>query len=252
MRLEVRGKKIEAQRIGPETGPTLVLLHEGLGSLGLWRDFPRKLVEATGLSAFVYSRAGYGKSDPEPLPRPVRYMHDEAELLPEILRAANVTDPVLVGHSDGASIAIIYAGLGHPARALLLEAPHVFTEEGGLDSIAKMRELYATTDLRAKLARWHEHVDAAFLGWNGAWLNPEFRKWNLEEYLPRIDAPVLIVQGTDDEYGTGKQIEAIRRGVKGPCEVLLLDDCGHSPHKDKPQETLRAMAGFLERFLPGG
>ncbi len=249
MMIEVRGKKIEAERIGPGKGPTLVLLHEGLGSLGLWRDFPRKLVEATGLGAFVYSRAGYGKSDPEPLPRPVRYMHDEAALLPEILRVAGVTDPVLVGHSDGASIAIVYAGLGHPARALLLEAPHVFTEESGLASIAKMRELYATTDLRAKLSRWHENVDAAFLGWNGAWLNPEFRKWNLEEFLPRISAPILIVQGLDDEYGTEKQIEAIRRGAKGPVETLLLPGCGHSPHRDKPQETLRAMADFLRRVL---
>lgn len=247
--IEVRGTKIEAQRIGPAAGPTLVLLHEGLGSLGLWRDFPQKLVDATGLGAFVYSRAGYGTSDPAPLPRPVRYMHDEAELLPEILGAAGIEDPVLVGHSDGASIAIIYAGMGHRSRALLLEAPHVFTEEGGLQSIAKMRALYETTDLRAKLSRWHANVDAAFKGWNGAWLNPDFRKWNLEEYLPRISAPILIVQGEDDEYGTERQIEAIRRGARGITEVLLLPGCGHSPHKDKPQETLRGMAEFLKRVL---
>jgi pimeloyl-ACP methyl ester carboxylesterase len=244
--MNVRGREIESARIGPAQGPTLVFLHEGLGSLGLWRDFPQRLVEASGLGAFVYSRAGYGKSDPVPLPRPVRYMHDEAELLPDILDAAGVTDPILVGHSDGASIAIIYAGSGHAARALLLEAPHVFAEEGGLASIAKLRDLYATTDLRQRLARHHRDVDAAFLGWNGAWLDPEFRLWNLEEYLPHIRQPLLIVQGEDDEYGTAKQPEAIQRGAGGATEVVLLPDCGHSPHRDQPEKTLRAMAEFLE------
>jgi pimeloyl-ACP methyl ester carboxylesterase len=246
--IEVRGRKIEAQRIGPSQGPTLVLLHEGLGSLGLWRDFPQKLSDATGLGAFIYSRAGYGRSDPAPLPRPVRYMHDEAELLPEVLQSAGVSDPILVGHSDGASISIIAAGMGLAARALILEAPHVFTEEGGLQSIAKMRDLYAQTDLRAKLARWHEDVDAAFHGWNGAWLNPDFREWNLEEYLPRIRSPILIVQGTNDEYGTTRQIEAIQRGAQGTVETVLLPDCGHSPHRDKPEETLRTMQEFLKRL----
>lgn len=248
--LEVRGRRIESQRLGPATGPTLVFLHEGLGSLGLWRDFPQKLSDATGLGAFIYSRAGYGKSEPAPLPRPVRYMHDEAQLLPDILEAAGIDDPILVGHSDGASISIIYAGMGYPARALLLEAPHVFTEESGLQSIAKMRDLYAQTDLRKKLSRWHEDVDAAFLGWNGAWLDPEFRKWNLEEYLPRIRAPILLVQGQNDEYGSEKQLEAIQRQAAGPIECVLLPDCGHSPHRDKPEETLRAMAAFVPRGRP--
>ena len=235
---------IESQRIGPLEGPTLVFLHEGLGSLGLWRDFPRRLVEKTGLGAFVYSRAGYGKSDPAPLPRPVRYMHDEAALLPKILAEAGIEEPILVGHSDGASIAIIYAGQGNGARALILEAPHVFTEESGLQSIAKMRELYRTTDLREKLSRCHANVDAAFNGWNGAWLDPEFRRWNLEEFLPRIEQPVLIVQGKDDEYGTIKQVEAIERGANH-VQSLLLDDCGHSPHRDQPEKTLEAMARFI-------
>ena len=239
---------IESQRIGPLEGPTLVFLHEGLGSLGLWRDFPRRLVEETGLGAFVYSRAGYGKSDPAPLPRPVRYMHDEAALLPTILAEAGIKEPILVGHSDGASIAIIYAGQGNGARALILEAPHVFAEEGGLESIAKMRELYRTTDLREKLSRWHANVDAAFNGWNGAWLDPEFRKWNLEEFLPRIEQPVLIIQGKDDEYGTIKQVEAIQRGANH-VQSLLLDDCGHSPHRDQPEKTLEAMARFIRSVL---
>ena len=239
---------IESQRIGPAKGPTLVFLHEGLGSLGLWRDFPQKLAAATGLGAFVYSRAGYGKSDPVPLPRPVRYMHDEAEVLKDLLKENGIDDPILVGHSDGASIAIIYAGRGYRARALVLEAPHVFTEEPGLQSIAKMRELYATTDLRAKLSRWHANVDAAFNGWNGAWLNPEFRQWNLEEFLPAIAQPVLIVQGRDDEYGTVKQVEAIEAGAKDVRSVLL-DQCGHSPHRDQPEKTLQAMAEFVKAVV---
>ena len=176
-----------------------MFLHEGLGSVGLWRDFPRTLADATGLPAFVYSRAGYGESDAAPLPRSVRYMHEEAELLPEILAAAGIDDPVLVGHSDGASIAIIHAGSGGKARALVLEAPHVFTEPMGLRSIANAREAYERGDLRQRLAKYHQDVDAAFWGWNRPWLDPEFRDWNLEEFLPRIAAPVLVVQGEQDE-----------------------------------------------------
>lgn len=247
--IEVRGRKIETQRLGPEKGPTLVLLHEGLGSLGLWRDFPQRLSEATGLGAFIYSRAGYGRSDPAPLPRPVRYLHDEAELLPEILQAAGVADPLLFGHSDGASIAIIAAGMGLRTRALLLEAPHVFAEESGLQSIARMRDLYLQTDLREKLSRWHQDVDAAFHGWNGAWLHPDFRQWNLEEYLPAISSPILLLQGMDDEYGSEAQLRAIARGARGETTTVLLPGCGHSPHKEKPEETLRAIQTFLQRLL---
>jgi pimeloyl-ACP methyl ester carboxylesterase len=247
--ITVRGAKVEAQYVGARGGgPTLVFLHEGLGSLGLWRDFPEKLSEATGLAAFVYSRAGYGKSDPAPLPRPVRYMHDEAALLPDILDAAGIDDPVLVGHSDGASISIIYAGGGGKARALILEAPHVFTEEMGLRSIAKAREAYETGDLRARLAKYHEDVDAAFWGWNRPWLDPEFRNWNLEEFLPRIRAPILIVQGEDDEYGTRKQIDAIQHRAPH-VEVLMLPRCGHSPHRDQPEATLGAMTEFVRKYV---
>ena len=247
--IELRGRKIETQRLGPAQGPMLVLLHEGLGSLGLWRDFPRELSEATGLGAFIYSRAGYGQSDAAPLPRSVRYMHDEAELLPGILQVAGITDPILVGHSDGASIAIIAAGQGLAARALVLEAPHVFTEESGLASIARIRDLYARTDLRAKLARWHKDVDAAFHGWNGAWLHPDFRRWNLEEYLPAIQSPILMIQGLNDEYGSEAQLRAIERGAGGETATVMLAGCGHSPHKEKPEETLRAISGFLQRVL---
>jgi pimeloyl-ACP methyl ester carboxylesterase len=242
--LTVRGKKIEAQQIGRSTGPTLVFLHEGLGSVGLWRDFPQKAADATGLGAFVYSRAGYGASDPAAMPRPVRYMHDEAELLPEILAAAGIADPVLVGHSDGASIAIIHAGSGGKARALVLEAPHVFTEEMGLASIAKAREAYEGGEMRGRLAKYHQNVDAAFWGWNRPWLDPEFRKWNLEEFLPGIQAPILVVQGENDEYGTRKQVDAIQRGVRA-VRVLMLPECGHSPHRDQPEATLRAITAFV-------
>jgi pimeloyl-ACP methyl ester carboxylesterase len=246
--LTVRGKNIEAQRLGPSQGPTLVFLHEGLGSLGLWRDFPQRLSDASGLGAFVYSRAGYGASDPAPMPRPVRYMHDEAALLPEILKTAGIGDPVLFGHSDGASIAVIYAGSGGKARALVLEAPHVFTEEEGLRSIEKARTAYESGDLRKRLARHHRDVDAAFWGWNRPWLDPEFRKWNLEGFLPRIAAPMLVVQGEDDEYGTPRQVEAIQRGARD-VETLMLPECGHSPHRDQPEATLRAAADFLARRL---
>jgi pimeloyl-ACP methyl ester carboxylesterase len=246
--LTVRGKNIEAQRLGPAQGPTLVFLHEGLGSLGLWRDFPQRLSEASGLGAFVYSRAGYGASDPAPMPRPVRYMHDEAKLLPEILEATGVDDPVLFGHSDGASIAVIHAGSGGKARALILEAPHVFTEEEGLRSIEQARAAYENGDLRKRLARHHRDVDAAFWGWNRPWLDPEFRTWNLEAFLPRIDAPVLVIQGEDDEYGTRRQLDAIQRGAR-EVETLLLPACGHSPHRDRPEATLRSAVDFLLRRL---
>ncbi len=247
MTLTVRGRKIETRQIGKAGGPTLVFLHEGLGSVGLWRDFPQRVSDATRLPAFVYSRAGYGQSDPAPMPRPVRYMHDEAELLPEILDAAGIRDPVLVGHSDGASISIIHAGSGGKARALLLEAPHVFTEEMGLRSIEKAREAFESGDLRGRLARYHRDVEAAFWGWNRPWLDPAFRNWNLEELLPRIDAPILVIQGEQDEYGTRAQVDAIHRGARN-VEVLMLRDCGHSPHRDQPEATLRAITAFLNRL----
>ena len=251
MFLHVRGKKVEAEQIGGHGGPTLVLLHEGLGSIGLWRDFPERLAAATGLPVFVYSRAGYGESDPAPMPRPVRYMHDEAALLPEVLSAAGIDDPILVGHSDGASISIIHAGSGGKARALVLEAPHVFTEKMGLESIAKARDAYERGELRVRLSKYHRDVDAAFWGWNRPWLDPEFRKWNLEEYLPRIAAPILVIQGEDDEYGTRKQVDGIATGARD-VEVLMLPRCGHSPHRDQPEETLRGIAAFLRKHLRPG
>jgi pimeloyl-ACP methyl ester carboxylesterase len=248
------GRRLEYRWIGPrgDEAPTLVFLHEGLGSASLWRDFPDRLAAATGLGALVYSRAGYGRSEPADLPRPVRFMHDEAEVLVDVLEATGVRDPVLVGHSDGASIAIIYAGsdAGPRPRALVLEAPHVFTEPHGLASIAAIREQYRTTELRERLARHHAHVDIAFRGWNDVWLDPEFRAWNIEEYLPRIAAPVLVVQGEDDEYGTWAQVEAIRAGSGGLVEVLAVPACGHSPHREHPDAVLAAVARFIHGLVP--
>ena len=248
------GKRLEYRWIGPPGGeaPTLVFLHEGLGSASLWRDFPDRLAAATGLGALVYSRAGYGRSDPAELPRPVDFMHDEAAVLVEVLEGTGVRDPVLVGHSDGASIAIIYAGsgAGPRPRGLVLEAPHVFTEPHGLASIAAIREQYWTTGLRERLARHHAHVDVAFRGWNDVWLDPEFRAWNIEAYLPRIAAPVLVVQGEDDEYGTWAQVDAVRAGSGGPVEVLAVPACGHSPHREQPDAVLAAMARFVRALDP--
>ena len=252
--LEVGGVRLEYRFLkspGPESAPTLVFLHEGLGSTSLWRDFPEKLAERTGCGALVYSRAGYGKSDPVPLPRPVRFMHDEAAVLPRVLETAGVRESILVGHSDGASIALIHAGRDRPAglRGLILEAPHVFTEPSGLESIAKIAEVYRTTDLRERLARHHgANVDVAFWGWNGVWLDPGFRAWNLEEFLPGIRVPILILQGDRDEYGTWRQVEAIERQAGGPVESVLIQDCGHSPHREQAAVALEPMVGFVERL----
>lgn len=233
----------------PSAAPTLVFLHEGLGCVAMWRDFPAQLAEAVGCGALVYSRAGYGQSDAITLPRSLRYLHDEAlNTLPQILEALQVQQAILVGHSDGGSIALIYAGSGRAerVRGLILEAPHVFTEEITLDNIAAAAESYRNGGLRTALERHHfQNVDCAFWGWNRAWLDPAFRAWNIEEYLPQIRVPVLVLQGADDQYGTLRQVEAIEQGCAGPVCRHILADCGHSPHRDQPQLSLQAMLTFL-------
>jgi len=231
-----------------QSKPALVFLHEGLGSIRQWRDFPRQVVEATGCRALLYSRYGYGQSDVLAEPRAdVRFMHREAlETLPELLAKLGVERPVLVGHSDGASIALIYAGAGHPVRALALMAPHVFVEPICVDSIRKASAAFESTDLAERLGKYHRDARKTFHLWADVWLDPQFLKWNIGEYLPAIARPVLAIQGEDDEYGTLAQLDALKRGVRGPCELVKLPRCGHAPFRDQPRATLEALTGFID------
>jgi len=249
--LQARGHRLEAVWHGPppEEAPTWVFLHEGLGSVSLWKDFPAALAQATGWGALVFSRAGYGASEPVSLPRPLDYMQREArEVLPEVLRAGGVREFFLFGHSDGASIAAVYAG-DAPAsglRGLVLEAPHVFCEDLSVRSIAAAREAYEQGGLRERLSRHHRDVDGAFYGWNGAWLDPGFRAWDITAFVPGIRVPTLVLQGEDDEYGTRAQVDAFR-GIQAPLEVAMLERCGHSPHRDQREQVLALAVAFARR-----
>jgi pimeloyl-ACP methyl ester carboxylesterase len=246
--LGVQGHSIEVQRIGGgNPGATeLVFLHEGLGSISLWKDFPARVAANTGCSVTVYSRYGSGNSDVLTEPRPVTYMHDEAlQVLPDLLALLHIENPILIGHSDGGSITLIYAGTHDPVRGLVLLAPHVFVEDLSVASIAEAKVKFETTDLRVKLGRHHRDPARTFWGWNDIWLHPDFRHWNIEEYLPRITCPILAIQGLDDEYGTMAQVQAIARQAHGPVEVLPLADCRHSPHRDQPDTVLRAISKFV-------
>lgn len=251
--VEVRGRRLEVQAFaGDRLRPTLVFLHEGLGSVSLWRDFPAQVAEVTGCAVVVYSRYGYGASDPLEASFGVDYMHREAlESLPELLAKLGIVRPILVGHSDGASIALIYAGSNDAVRGLALFAPHVFVEEISVKSIAEAAIAFELTELQEKLARHHADPRRTFYGWNDVWLHPEFRRWNIEAFLPRIACPVLVIQGHDDAYGTMAQVDAIAAQVKGPCEVVRLAECGHSPHRDQPERTLEAIAAFVRRLAGG-
>ena len=236
----------------PDEAPTLVLLHEGLGCAGLWGDFPERLGAAVGAGAFAYSRAGYGGSSTVALPRPLSYMHDEAEhVLPRLLDAIGFRRGVLVGHSDGASIAAIYAGTcaDERLRAISLLAPHFVVEALSLQSIAAAKVAYETGDLRRRLARWHKDVDVAFWGWNRAWLDPGFASWNISDRLGRVQVPVQIVQGEADPYGTILQITLAQETCRLPVAVTLIPAVGHSPQREAPQPTLDAVAGFCRNAL---
>jgi pimeloyl-ACP methyl ester carboxylesterase len=230
--------------------PVLVFLHEGLGCVALWKDFPDQLAQATGLPALVYSRIGYGGSSPCALPRPITYMHDEGEAgLPDLLTALGIQSHILIGHSDGASIALLYAGAQPRAglQGVAVMAPHVFCEDVSVRSIRAADKAYAEGDLKARLAKYHgDNVDCAFRGWCDSWLNPEFHHWNIEAYVDRITVPVLAIQGEDDEYGTAAQVDSIRR--RAGAEALLISACGHSPQRDQPAATLTALAGFIRRL----
>ena len=252
--LTIGDANLEYRMLGPAPGdaPTIVMLHEGLGSAGSWGDFPEKLQAATGAGVFSYSRAGYGASSPAQLPRSIDYMHVEAlDVLPKILGAIGFRRGLLLGHSDGASIAAIYAGgvQDHRIRGLALIAPHFIVEDISVKSIGEIKVAYETTDLRAKLGRWHRHVDNAFYGWNGAWLNPEFRDWDISEYLAYIRVPVAIVQGADDHYGTIRQIEIAQEECYCPVDVSIITGAGHSPHREAPEATLNAIAEFARSIL---
>jgi pimeloyl-ACP methyl ester carboxylesterase len=236
----------------PHEAPTIVMLHEGLGCVGLWGTFPERLASATGAGVFVYSRAGYGKSSPGKMPRSIHFMDEEAlDVLPRVLAAIGFERGILFGHSDGASIVTIYAGgvQDHRVRGLVLMAPHFFTEEMGLAEIRRARDDYAAGALREKLKRWHSDVDCAFRTWNEPWLNPDFRDWDITEALGYIRVPILIVQGADDQYGTRKQIEAALQECYCPVEVAIMPGARHSPHRDAPVPTLDAVSAFINRFL---
>lgn len=252
-RLTVAGKSLEAVCHGapPGAAPTLMLLHEGLGCVELWRDFPARLAAQSGFGVFVWSRAGYGRSDPTELPRPLDYMTREAtEVLPQVIDAVGCRQAVLLGHSDGASIAAIYAGSvkDFRVRGLVLIAPHVFTEPTGLAAIAEARREYQTGNLRARLAKYHDHVDVAFRGWNDAWLDPGFVDWNVSECLDYLRIPTLVIQGEDDAYGTARQVEEIVNRSYAPVDVEWLAGCGHAPHVERQDRTVAVVSDFCARL----
>jgi pimeloyl-ACP methyl ester carboxylesterase len=236
---------------GPDAAPTLVLLHEGLGCVALWRDLPQRLVEATGCGVFAYSRQGYGQSDPVSVPRPLSYMQDEAQdSLPAVLDAAGVRRAILVGHSDGASIALLYAG-GHQdfrIAGLVLIAPHVLVEDVSIAGIEAARTAYTDGDLRGRLGRYHKDVDGAFWGWNRAWLDPAFRAWRIDDSVAFIRVPILLIQGDGDEYGTDAQLRLIETEAYCPVETLLVPGARHAPQNSHAAVVIAAIAGFVERI----
>lgn len=248
----LNGVELETRLIpGAAEKPWLVLLHEGLGSVSLWRDFPDKLARRTGLRTLVYSRRGYGQSARLTAPRETDFMHHEAlAVLPSLLGAFDIDRTILIGHSDGASIALIHAA-NHPERiaGAVLMAPHVMVEDISRRSIARVTETYETSELRQRLARHHAHVDDAFLGWSRIWLDPRFATWSLEPECRRLRVPTLLIQGEDDEYGTLAQLEVIENAAPMPPRRLVLADCGHSPHRDKEREVIKAITTFTSPLI---
>ncbi|MEO6022937.1 MAG: alpha/beta hydrolase [Burkholderiales bacterium] len=230
--------------------PTIVFLHEGLGSVSLWRDFPQRVVEETGYAALIYSRYGYGQSDVIEAKRSADYMHREAlDVLPELLGKLEIRNPLLFGHSDGASIALIYAGAGHSVRGLILEAPHVFVEDISVQGATKAAQQFRDTDLPKRLSRHHRDADKTFWTWHDIWTSEAFRDWNIEASLSAINCPLLAIQGEQDEYGTLRQIDAIVSQVGGPRRKLVLPNCGHTPHREHPASILEATTSFIESVL---
>lgn len=254
--LEWRGRpiRLEYQFVGVRESayPVVVFLHEGLGSIALWKDFPASFCAANGFTGLVFSRYGYGRSTPCPPEErwPVDFMHQQAhDVLPVLFGRLGLDRPFLFGHSDGASISLLYAArFPDQVSGIAVAAPHIFVEDLTIDSIREAREAYLHKGVRERLARYHDDVDSAFWGWNDIWLDPAFRAWNIEAELPRITCPVLALQGADDEYGTLEQIYGIRRKVP-QAEIAVIPDCGHSPHRDQPEATMKTVAGFILRSM---
>jgi pimeloyl-ACP methyl ester carboxylesterase len=247
--VQAAGRSLNYEWVGSAGPDTLVFLHEGLGSIRQWRDFPEKVSAATGCKALVYDRYGYGQSDVLQEPRrTVRFMHDEAlRSLPDLFQNLNIKNPVLIGHSDGASIALIHAGGGFAVKAVVAMAPHVFIEPLCLKSIDKAAENFEKGELAKGLGKYHRDARKTFYGWADVWLAPNFTSWDIrDDYLPRIGCPVLAIQGEDDEYGTMAQLEDMKRRVKR-CELLKLPDCGHTPFKDQPEKVLSAIESFIAK-----
>ena len=242
--LEVRR---HAAAAGSERRAPLVFLHEGLGSIDLWRTFPDDVrLEAGSPATVIYSRHGYGGSAVVDEPRSIEYMHHEADsVLPDLLERLEVERPVLIGHSDGASIALLFAGAGRPVAGLVLLAPHVFVEDRSITGIAGARHAYQHGDLAARMSRYHRDAEATFWGWNDVWLSPAFRDWNIEDRLSAIRSPILLIQGADDEYGSEAQLDAVERGVAGRCRRVVVPGVGHSPHLAAPQTTREAVVEFI-------
>ncbi|MDP9086506.1 MAG: alpha/beta hydrolase [Pseudomonadota bacterium] len=253
--ISVGDAALEYRMIGPrpDAAPTIVMLHEGLGSVTTWGEFPDKLAECSGCGVFVYARAGYGNSSPVPLPRPLDYMQREStETLPNLLDAIGFKRGLLLGHSDGASIAAHYAGThqDHRVNGVVLIAPHFFTEAPGLAEIANTRAVYETTDLPGKLARHHANVEVAFRGWNDAWLDPKFATdFDLTSALAYIRVPILVIQGAADRYGTLAQVRVVEDECYCPVETLILPGCGHAPQREEAPKTLAAITAFSQRLF---
>jgi pimeloyl-ACP methyl ester carboxylesterase len=250
--LNAGGKRLEWAHWGPapQDAPTIVLLHEGLGCLSLWRDLPQRLTAATGFGVTAYSRAGYGQSDPAELPRAVDYMTQEAtQILPQVLEATGFRRGILMGHSDGATIALEYAGRvsDHRVRGLVVMAPHTFAEPKGLTEIARARDAF-DTGLRERMAKWHADPVHTFRGWNDAWLNPAFANWNVADVIDYLRIPTLAIQGRDDQYGTLAQIAEIETRSYAPVDTLILETCRHAPHQEQPEAVLAAVTEFCARL----
>jgi pimeloyl-ACP methyl ester carboxylesterase len=251
--VDLGGSTLEYRMIGPrpDAAPTIVMLHEGLGSVTTWGDFPSRLAERTGAGVFVYSRGGYGKSSTITLPRPLDYMQREAtDVLPRLLDAIGFRRGILLGHSDGATIAAYYAGSvqDHRVRGVILMAPHFFMEQGNIDAIRQTVATYES-ELRPRLGRHHADVDTAFNGWSRAWLDPGFLAFDTTDALAYIRVPVLVVQGAADPYGTLQQVKVVEDECYCPVEMLVLEDVGHAPHRERPEETLSAIAAFTDRIF---